>query len=110
MKEFESILALKAVINKKTVKNIAVQSLDLTTIESKMLGTKFKSCLFLGCKMSEKLWQHLHLHNFIFPVMDAPFEVYPNQLYSKETLYNNCLLYTSPSPRDATLSRMPSSA
>ena len=23
---------------------------------------------------------------------------------------NNCLLYTSPSPRDATLSRMPSSA
>ena len=26
------------------------------------------------------------------------------------THHNNCLLYTSPSPRDATLSRMPSSA
>ena len=26
------------------------------------------------------------------------------------TLYDGCLLYTSPSPRDATLSRMPSSA
>ena len=25
-------------------------------------------------------------------------------------IVNNCLLYTSPSPRDATLSRMPSSA
>ena len=25
-------------------------------------------------------------------------------------LFNRCLLYTSPSPRDATLSRMPSSA
>ena len=25
-------------------------------------------------------------------------------------LYKDCLLYTSPSPRDATLSRMPSSA
>ena len=25
-------------------------------------------------------------------------------------MYNSCLLYTSPSPRDATLSRMPSSA
>ena len=25
-------------------------------------------------------------------------------------LYSDCLLYTSPSPRDATLSRMPSSA
>ena len=28
----------------------------------------------------------------------------------KGGLYYNCLLYTSPSPRDATLSRMPSSA
>ena len=26
------------------------------------------------------------------------------------TLFDDCLLYTSPSPRDATLSRMPSSA
>ena len=31
-----------------------------------------------------------------------------NKVASEET--NNCLLYTSPSPRDATLSRMPSSA
>ena len=29
---------------------------------------------------------------------------------SAQSLYNHCLLYTSPSPRDATLSRMPSSA
>ena len=28
----------------------------------------------------------------------------------KYNLYTSCLLYTSPSPRDATLSRMPSSA
>ena len=28
----------------------------------------------------------------------------------KSGRYSNCLLYTSPSPRDATLSRMPSSA
>ena len=27
-----------------------------------------------------------------------------------EPVYKGCLLYTSPSPRDATLSRMPSSA
>ena len=29
---------------------------------------------------------------------------------SRTSFANNCLLYTSPSPRDATLSRMPSSA
>ena len=31
-------------------------------------------------------------------------------LQYRETLVKTCLLYTSPSPRDATLSRMPSSA
>ena len=31
-------------------------------------------------------------------------------LYQKGLIYRGCLLYTSPSPRDATLSRMPSSA
>ena len=33
-----------------------------------------------------------------------------NNLLPAGALYKNCLLYTSPSPRDATLSRMPSSA
>ena len=33
-----------------------------------------------------------------------------NKLYNKISRINTCLLYTSPSPRDATLSRMPSSA
>ena len=32
------------------------------------------------------------------------------RLTENEALLKNCLLYTSPSPRDATLSRMPSSA
>ena len=32
------------------------------------------------------------------------------QRHLVKTQYNPCLLYTSPSPRDATLSRMPSSA
>ena len=34
----------------------------------------------------------------------------PFIIWTKSPLANICLLYTSPSPRDATLSRMPSSA
>ena len=34
----------------------------------------------------------------------------PNVLGAALRFMNDCLLYTSPSPRDATLSRMPSSA
>ena len=36
--------------------------------------------------------------------------VYHYSLYHQYTKNKDCLLYTSPSPRDATLSRMPSSA
>ena len=32
------------------------------------------------------------------------------EVFTIVELFNDCLLYTSPSPRDATLSRMPSSA
>ena len=39
------------------------------------------------------------------PLMSAGFDS-----SSSNDLVKNCLLYTSPSPRDATLSRMPSSA
>ena len=37
-------------------------------------------------------------------------EIYKNKKWPTKPLFYVCLLYTSPSPRDATLSRMPSSA
>ena len=40
--------------------------------------------------------------NEITPILDSRFNLF--------TMSDFCLLYTSPSPRDATLSRMPSSA
>ena len=51
------------------------------------------------------------------PLLDAPGELAPPRHVSDYRMNNfelqrigACLLYTSPSPRDATLSRMPSSA
>ena len=40
----------------------------------------------------------------------ALFESYLKQEKYTEAVYHTCLLYTSPSPRDGLLSRMPSSA
>ena len=37
-------------------------------------------------------------------------EVTDRMIEIPQAIYNNCLLYTSPSPRDGLLSRMPSSA
>ena len=50
-------------------------------------------------------------HSYYEKWEDYPFQTDPlgNPL-SPNHPWNNCLLYTSPSPRDATLSRMPSSA
>ena len=42
--------------------------------------------------------------------VDLIFADPPYNLQLKDTLYRPCLLYTSPSPRDRTRSRMPSSA
>ena len=41
---------------------------------------------------------------------DSAFDGYTFELSVYDTATTPCLLYTSPSPRDATLSRMPSSA
>jgi len=89
MKEFHSISELNDILTDESINDIAVQSIDLTTLEEKMLRCHFKCCLFLGCKMSKKLLDYLQTDNFIFPILDAPFEIYPNKLYTKETLYND---------------------
>ena len=45
------------------------------------------------------------------PLLAAPAEVFvPGETILLMDMLHSCLLYTSPSPRDATLSRMPSSA
>ena len=43
-------------------------------------------------------------------IIDSVRSFVEQELYPHEDEVENCLLYTSPSPRDATLSRMPSSA
>ena len=49
-----------------------------------------------------------HAENRIF--RDVDLDVFKSHQSANLTASNACLLYTSPSPRDATLSRMPSSA
>ena len=46
----------------------------------------------------------------IFVCFDEENHQIYDRIFSQTKLSNDCLLYTSPSPRDATLSRMPSSA
>ena len=56
-------------------------------------------------------WENLQIYNGSYYPFNGCFEDFnTGTVNGKWTLVISCLLYTSPSPRDATLSRMPSSA
>ena len=61
-----------------------------------------------GNKFSLSLIENLNSISDTDVIICPPFTGLTSVVHSDR--YNLCLLYTSPSPRDATLSRMPSSA
>ena len=65
-----------------------------------------KTVLITGHTGFKGAWLSLVLHSFGAKVHGISLKPYDR----RGNLYKICLLYTSPSPRDATLSRMPSSA
>ena len=99
--------------DKEMACDAVVASADYNHVEEKLLGENDKNydsgywdkkvfapsaiIYYLGIK--GKVNNLLH-HNLFF---DQSFEVFADEIYT-------CLLYTSPSPRDRTRSRMPSSA
>ena len=68
---------------------------------------KLKANLLKDTNISWQKNDHHHLTVYFVGEME-PEQIM--QMNEDLTEYNFCLLYTSPSPRDATLSRMPSSA
>ena len=64
-------------------------------------------------KLAELQYQrnNIEFKQGMFRVMGDVLDIFPaDSLYAAVTVVDNCLLYTSPSPRDRTRSRMPSSA
>jgi len=88
MIEIESIDQFKKHLSPNTITGLAIQSLDLTDLSPLLQTKKIENCLFLGCLLPDQLLDHLYKNNYIFPTLDLPYNSYPNQLYTKETLYN----------------------
>ena len=55
-------------------------------------------------------WEIWTMNEYVFQLYYQLPESEPDPEAWLDALFEACLLYTSPSPRDATLSRMPSSA
>ena len=78
----------------------SVKTTDLSCIQ------KNRECQKERKKRLEKIGKGSRLHTLFKQLLDGIDDL-ENDV---EELFSDCLLYTSPSPRDATLSRMPSSA
>ena len=91
LKEIESQEILLSVIRKsKKLNQLAFQDLDLVSCESASNDIQFKDCIFLGCRMSEKLQiRLLKDQNLVFPPLKVPYNPYRAQLYTIDQLYKN---------------------
>ena len=70
--------------------------------------TLLNNCGYLKHTKLQDLSEFVSPHTHIY-APGSPTQTYDERIQNA-ILFNSCLLYTSPSPRDATLSRMPSSA
>ena len=74
-----------------------------------VLPLTFLSGTFYSINLLPEFWRKLSSINPFFYNIDG-FRFAFTGYSDASVIYGGCLLYTSPSPRDATLSRMPSSA
>ena len=89
-----------------------VEIIDFNQLPNGLLGITVKGSQKVSIKSVEQLESGLHcasVNPIADPIVDdqAVLAQFPELI---NVLSQLCLLYTSPSPRDATLSRMPSSA
>lgn len=89
MKEIESISQFSEYIKTEKQIEAAFQGIDLRLVKKEVMKTCFKGSIFLGCKMDDEILLHVYQGNYVFPHLDVPFEVYPNKLYNKDSLYKD---------------------
>ncbi len=87
--EIENQKELKHLFHKPgdIIDKVAFQDVDLSEFEEDVFRFYFSNCLFLGCKMNEKIKEHIEDENYIFPKLNVPYNIYPNRLYDKDDLY-----------------------
>ena len=72
------------------------------------ISDHFSAGAFFG--VFQNTYENIDLNRYIAPAVEYSFYPYRDVLSKEITLAYSCLLYTSPSPRDGNVSRMPSSA
>ncbi len=87
--EIETQKELKHLFRKPgdIIDKVAFQDVDLTEFEEDVFRFYFSNCIFLGCKINDKIKSHIGDENYIFPKLNVPYNIYPNRLYDRFDLY-----------------------
>ena len=89
MREIETTEELQQALAEDQLADLAIQSLDLSSLENELLAKSISGCLFLGCTFTDRLLHHVYRGNYIFPHLDVPYNPYPKALYNRRTLYEH---------------------
>lgn len=86
-KEIETPQALcDELSHNNSVCHCAFQSIDFTKQEQ-ALKCNYTDCIFMGCRIPDRMMEQIDSNCYIFPSMPKPFTIFPPQMYSAQTLY-----------------------
>ncbi len=89
MQEIDTIPSFKKWLGSNKKKAVAVQSLDLTSLEEELHQKDSSDCLFLGCRMSDDLAGHLVRQGamVILESDKVKFQLHRAKLYTAKELF-----------------------
>ena len=70
----------------KMLRHYAFQAVDFTRV-AEAAQRDYTDCIFMGCNISDNMRERIDANCFIFPAMPKPYNIFPAQMYSAETLY-----------------------
>src|SRR5690625_4798635 len=64
--------------------NLAFQNMDLTSLTDTLINSGIRESLFLGCLLENRAACRLQRENYIFPIMDLPYPIYPTDFIRRK--------------------------
>lgn len=86
--EIESIEALQPLLERGVMlRHYAFQSVDFGVVADKAAELTYTDCIFMGCRIPEKMRCRIDDNCYIFPALPRPYNIFVPKLYSAEELY-----------------------
>ena len=86
--EVTKLFDLRQVLShNEEIRHCAFQAINFEKCGFPLEKYKFVDCLFMGCILTPAMFDLMDETCIVFPRVKMPFKVFPNQLYTAQTLY-----------------------